>query len=107
MVARWWPPPGGRRQEMPRRMTVLIVAAVTALGGLAIAVPSSAAAPAPPGLDHFLCYSATPVAGVPGFQVPKGVTLKNQFSPDPFRPKFVTVDTHCNPASKFLATRRF
>src|SRR4051812_26077270 len=103
MVARWWPPPVGRRQEMPRTLSVLIVVTIAGLGGLAGAVESSAAAPAPPGLDHFLCYTASPVAGAPTFKIPRGVTLRNQFSPQPFRPKFVAVAEHCNPAAKILS----
>jgi hypothetical protein len=92
---------------MPRRMMFAALAVLVATGGLFVAVQSSAAktrgTPPPPGLDHFLCYNATAVAGTkPIFKVPSGVTLLNQFSSTPFKATFGAIDLHCNPALKMV-----
>jgi hypothetical protein len=74
---------------------VLVAAAASgAVAGVAAASPTRAAA-APP-VDHQLCYKAS--AG--GFQIPGGVVLKNQFSPNGFTPTITSLVIHCNPVQK-------
>ena len=76
---------------MRRRITLVLLAVSTALGSGFVAAQTTAhaAGPAPGGLDHFLCYNAATVTGAPTFKIPKGVTLANQFSSTPFKPKFI------------------
>jgi len=75
----------------------------------AIAQSPASAAPAPAGLDHFLCYHATALPGVPPLKAPPGVKLVDQFSPlnrkgvpIPFTARFGVVTSHCNPALKVV-----
>lgn len=94
----------------PRAVLAAVLLAVVAPTTVALASPSTVgAAPAPGGLDHFLCYPATPVAGVPPLKAPRGVKLVDQFSvvnkagvPKPFTAKFGAVVAHCNPAIKVV-----
>ena len=73
-------------------------------GSVAQARPAHQANPDPAGLDHFLCYQATSMAGVPGFNIPPTVKLKNQFSSSSFVATFGQVVRHCNPALKIVTT---
>jgi len=74
--------------------------------GSALAGTQLTAAAGPAQVDHFLCYLATSPrpAGAPGFVVPPGVRLVNQFAPNGFVPKVGSVDLHCNPAQKTAST---
>jgi hypothetical protein len=83
------------------------------MGSLVVAVQSGAVAKAkagpaiPAGLDHFLCYDASSVAGTAPITPPNGVTLLNQFSSTQFRPRWSPIDLHCNPALKVLPSGQF
>jgi len=58
---------------------------------------AQAAQPAPPPVDHQLCYNASGSQ----FTIPAGVRLINQFSPSGFVPVITpTVVVHCNPVQK-------
>jgi hypothetical protein len=98
---------------MPRRFAFVALAGVMAMGSLVVAVQSGAGAVAKTrpaavsGLDHFLCYDATPVPGVVPIIPPNGVTLLNQFSSSLFKPKFSPADMHCNPALKIVPSGQF
>jgi hypothetical protein len=100
---------------MPRRFTFVALAGVVAMGSLVVAVQTGAGAVAKAkvrpaavtGLDHFLCYDVSPVPGTVPITPPTGVTLANQFSPSPFKPKFSPVDLHCNPALKVVPSGQF
>jgi hypothetical protein len=94
-----------RRNRLALTASAAAAVLAAALTGAASAGGSVPAPPAQPrGLDHFLCYQATAVAGVPTFKVPPGVSLLNQFSSAPFTPTFRTVSMHCNPALKVVTT---
>jgi hypothetical protein len=99
---------------MPRRFMFVALAGVIAMGGLVVAqsgagaVAKAKARPAvPAGLDHFLCYNAASTPGTVPVKPPNAVTLLNQFSPNPFKPKFAPVDLHCNPALKIVPSGQF
>ena len=82
----------------------VFVLALLGLGGIPILGQASAGASTqPPGLDHFLCYSATVPAGTVTFNPPAGVMLANQFSKG-FAPKIGAVQLHCNPTQKTITT---
>jgi hypothetical protein len=74
---------------------------VVAVAGTAV-VSTQPAGAQPTGLDHFLCYPATPVAGVPPFQIPTGVQLTNQFWTTPVVPVIGPPQLHCNPATNVV-----
>jgi len=68
--------------------------------------PSPPPPPTAPVVDHFLCYAgrrATALGG-PGFDVPAGVGLVNQFNPPGFKPKIGALDVHCNPVEKLVGS---
>jgi hypothetical protein len=92
-----------------RRIALILVPAVVLLGAGGIAagtaVAGTTAAPhhksqpaqAQPPVDHQLCYNASGSQ----FQIPTGVRLINQFSPNGFVPVITpTVVVHCNPVQK-------
>jgi hypothetical protein len=87
-------------------MRLALAGAVVLLGagGLAAGVATASAsprAPAPPPVDHQLCYSASG----PNFKIPAGVRLIDQFSPNGFVPAIVNpAVVHCNPVEKILPT---
>jgi len=101
-------------RDSSRRWSRTLLAA--ALLGIAVPITAAAitqnpasAAPAPAGLDHFLCYHATALPGVPPLKAPPGVKLVDQFSPlnskgvpTPFTARFGVVTSHCNPALKVV-----
>jgi hypothetical protein len=90
----------------PLAMKLGLAAAVAALaaGGTVASVAAAAAPAAHPAatgiIDHQLCYTAT--AQGP-FKIPS-VILKNQFSPNGFKPVIGSVALHCNPVAKTLPT---
>jgi hypothetical protein len=66
--------------------------------GVAAASPHTAA---PPPVDHQLCYTASST----GFNIPAGVRLIDQFSPNGFVPTITHKPVlHCNPTVKILPT---
>jgi hypothetical protein len=86
---------------------VVLGVVVVGLGAAsALAVTQLTAGATAAQVDHFLCYSATspPPAVAPGFVVPPGVRLINQFAPNGFVPKVGSVDLHCNPVQKIAST---
>lgn len=73
------------------------IAAGTAAAGTA-AAPHKARIAQPPPVDHQLCYNASG-----SFQVPGGIRLINQFSPNGFVPVISSaLVVHCNPVEKIL-----
>ena len=91
------------------RRAILALAAVSlaVLGSVSLAGSTASAAknpppPAqPPGLDHFLCFTAVdPGAAAPGFIPPGAVNLKNQFWKKGLPVGVGQVDMHCNPTEK-------
>ncbi len=75
------------------------IAAGTASANTA-AAPHKARIAQPPPVDHQLCYNASGA-----FNVPAGIRLINQFSPNGFLPVISsTVTVHCNPVVKILPT---
>src|SRR3984957_1961531 len=92
-----------------RRMALISAPAVVLLGvgGIAAGTATAGTAAAPhhitkapqaaPPVDHQLCYNAS--GGQ--FQIPAGVRLINQFSPNGFVPNITpTVTVNCNPVQK-------
>jgi len=72
------------------------IAAGSASAGTAALPQRVQAAPAPPPVDHQLCYNATGK-----FTIPAGIRLINQFSPNGFVPVISsTLTVHCNPVQK-------
>lgn len=94
------------------RARALIVAlsavSIAVLGSATLAATSAAAKnpppPAqPPGLDHFLCFTAVdPGAAAPGFLPPGAISLKNQFWTTGMSVAVGSVDMHCNPTEKVI-----
>ncbi len=84
-----------------------VVAVSLAAGGALAATELTAGAVNPAVVDHFLCYTATSprTSAAPGFTVPVGVRLINQFSQQGFVPGIGAVDLHCNPAQKTVDNR--
>jgi len=91
---------------LSRSMAIKFGLAVTvtalAAGGTVAGVAAASAAPtshpaATAIIDHQLCYSAR----AQGFKIPP-VVLRNQFSPNGFKPKIGLVASHCNPVVKIL-----
>ena len=79
-------------------VTVGAISAGTATAGTT-AAPHHGARPAQtqPPVDHQLCYNAYGSQ----FQIPTGIRLINQFSPNGFVPVITsTVTVHCNPVQK-------
>jgi len=76
--------------------------ALSAAGTLTGVVTASAAQHrAPPPVDHQLCYGAAST----GFNIPAGIRLVNQFSPNGFVPTITHKPVlHCNPTVKILPT---
>ncbi len=78
------------------------------LGSAVLATPSASAGPPPPpaqppGLDHFLCFTAVdPGAAAPGFLPPGAIDLKNQFWKKGMAVGVGPVDMHCNPTAKVM-----
>jgi hypothetical protein len=70
-------------------------AGTTAVSHTALPAPT-----APPPVDHQLCYNATGTQ----FQIPAGIRLINQFSPNGFVPAISSaLSVHCNPVQKTVA----
>jgi hypothetical protein len=84
--------------------TVVLLGAGGMVASVAAASPNQAAGPAspnrvgPPPVDHQLCYGVTAT----GSQIPAGVVLRNQFSPNGFQPRIGKAVAHCNPVVKTL-----
>ena len=78
------------------------VVALSAAGTVTGVVTASAAQHrAPPPVDHQLCYGAAST----GFNIPAGIRLVNQFSPNGFVPTITHKPVlHCNPTMKILPT---
>ena len=100
-----------RRFEVVAAATLVVFGVVPAFGVVEAHAQGSpatsakqkatAAAPAPAGLDHFLCYTAKGT----GFRVPASVGLINQFSPAPGITRgLLSADLHCNPTLKIAKT---
>jgi hypothetical protein len=94
----------GRRATLALAVGLLSLAAVPAF---TLVGTGPAAAQQPPGLDHFLCYTATsPPSPVGKFKHPT-VMLTNQFTPAG-TPGIVTkvgaVSLHCNPVQKTITS---
>jgi hypothetical protein len=77
---------------------VVVLATGGTVAGVAAASASGRVASAT--IDHQLCYPATGI----GFRIPTNVVLKNQFSPNGFKPRISKVAYHCNPVEKILQT---
>jgi hypothetical protein len=75
---------------------VVVLGAGGAVAGVAAASPHQTAGPPP--VDHQLCYGVSAT----GSKIPSGVVLKNQFSPNGFKPKITKAVAHCNPVAKKL-----
>jgi hypothetical protein len=74
------------------------ILAGTASAGTAAAPHLAQTPPAPPPVDHQLCYNASG-----NFRIPAGIRLINQFSPNGFVPTITSAMTvHCNPVQKTL-----
>ena len=73
---------------------VVVLGAGGAVAGVAAASPHQTAGPPP--VDHQLCYGVSAT----GSKIPSGVVLKNQFSPNGFKPKITKAVAHCNPVAK-------
>jgi len=91
-----------------RAVLTLVALSLAVLGSITLAGSSASAGnpppPAqPPGLDHFLCFTAVdPGTVAPGFYPPGATNLKNQFWTKGL-PVFVgPVDMHCNPTEKIV-----
>src|SRR5499427_3867247 len=80
---------------------LVMAAAVVVLGAGTVASIAAASphrvAKSPP-VDHQLCYGVSAT----GSKIPSGVVLKNQFSPNGFKPKITKAVAHCNPVAKKL-----
>jgi hypothetical protein len=84
---------------------VVLLGAVGTVAGLNASAGASVPAAQPTGLDHFLCYSATPVSGV---QYPRKLVLKNQFNRAGFVPTVQQEPlVHCNPVQKTVGSHVF
>jgi len=96
---------GFTRATLGKVMSGVMVMGLVAGGALAASALNAGAAN-PAIVDHFLCYAATspPTAAAPGFKVPAGLRLIDQFAPNGFLPKVGAVDLHCNPAQKTVLT---
>src|SRR5438552_3743113 len=76
---------------------VVLLAAGGAAASIAAAAPHATPShPAAPPISHQLCYR-TEVAGA---MIPPNVTLKNQFSPNGFKPTITAGQVLCNPVTK-------
>ena len=76
--------------------TAVVVLGISgAVASIAAASPGRVAA-GPPPVDHQLCYGVSAT----GSKVPAGIVLKNQFSPNGFKPKITKAVAHCNPVAK-------
>ena len=76
--------------------TAVVVLGISGtVASIAAASPGRAAATPPP-VDHQLCYGVSAT----GSKVPAGIVLKNQFSPNGFKPKITKAVAHCNPVAK-------
>jgi hypothetical protein len=85
-----------------RTVALTVVVALAGASGVALnaGVSAGSVAPArvPPGLDHFLCYAASPKNGV---AIPPSVVLKNQFNRAGFKvAPLQSPLQHCNPVKK-------
>src|SRR5215813_797074 len=100
-------PPGAQEESMSQSLrasavklvmatAVVVLAAGGAVASIAAASPHRAAQPPP--VDHQLCYGVTAT----GSKIPARVVLKNQFSPNGFKPKITKAVAHCNPVAKQL-----
>jgi len=70
--------------------------------------PPNMPVPQPPGLSHFTCYHVTQVAGTNGYQVPPGLTLKDQFAQKPVPVKVGPVPEQlCLPTKKVIGKKVF
>src|SRR6516162_10245844 len=83
------------------KLVMATAVVVLRIGGtvasVATASPGRAAANPPP-VDHQLCYGVSAT----GSKIPSGIVLKNQFSPNGFKPKITKAVAHCNPVAKKL-----
>jgi len=99
-------PARARRVLLPATGVVLLAFAGSAIGITSAA--GAAAIPHPttkvPKLSHQLCYFSNTQPGVPGFKIPTGVLLSNQFNPGGFRPKIGPAVLNCNPVIKIVQT---
>jgi hypothetical protein len=88
-----------------RKLLLAVAVVALATAGL-VSGASLTAGAAPPPVDHFLCYQASsaPSAAGPGFKVPTGIRLIDQFAPKGFVPRITSVDLHCNPTLKKAST---
>ena len=81
------------------KLVMATAVVVLGIGGtvasVATASPGRAAANPPP-VDHQLCYGVSTT----GSKIPSGIVLKNQFSPNGFKPKITKAVAHCNPVAK-------
>jgi hypothetical protein len=91
--------------------TVVIAMAVVQLGvggtivGMGASADAVSPAKQPPGLDHFLCYSASISPAGGGFSIPGKLILKNQFNTTGFVPSVSQSNlVHCNPVQKTVGT---
>lgn len=89
-------------------LLVLLVGSFAVLGsvmltGTGVSAAGNPPAPAqPPGLDHFLCFTAVDPAAAPAFPPPGAVSLKNQFWKKGMSVAVGTIDMHCNPTEKIV-----
>jgi hypothetical protein len=81
-----------------RPLVVATVGMVTAAGAVVGVATSAPAAPAPPRVGHFVCYTASAT----GFTPPPTVLLQNQFSTAGFATQVGPTQLHCNPVQKTL-----
>jgi hypothetical protein len=101
---------GRGRASFALAVGVLALAGLPLVGSGGGAVAGAAAAQQPPGLDHFLCYTAAPIAGTtPRFRVVQGVLLTNQFTAALGTPGFMptkvgALNLHCNPTQKTVTS---
>jgi hypothetical protein len=94
-----------------RVRTVALATAVVLIGGVAtsasvgLSAGATASVAGPTGINHYLCYVATPVHP---YSIPGNLILKNQFNPNGFEPT-VSQDqlVHCNPVKKTVGTTTY
>lgn len=62
----------------------------------------------PPGLSHFTCYPVSVVPGTPGYKIPSGISLQDEFAPKPVGVKVSVVPQElCLPTEKVVAAGTF
>ena len=93
-----------------RKIALAVTVAALGAAGTVAGVAAASASPshhpsrhisAPPPVDHQLCYTASG----PGFKIPAGIRLIDQFSRNGFVPTIGAKPvTHCNPVTKILPT---